>query len=154
MLVSSRAANSNVAANVSSLLITVRYTHKRCHINETWCQKWDSNPRNGKSSADGKEDSGTRRPLPATDGLSCNTCTSNTDTPFSINHGTPDPNSDPNTEEKSSSQWPTKKEVQQNDKYAKVVNYRAYYDRRHGARRLPELQPGEKVLIKREYEKQ
>ena len=50
-------------------------------------------------------------------------------------------------------QWPTKIEVQHNDKRAKA-HYRINYDRRHGTRRLPELQPGDQVLIKRDDEKQ
>ena len=50
-------------------------------------------------------------------------------------------------------QWPTKKEVQQNDKRAKA-QYRVTYDRRRGTRHLSELQPGYQVLIKRDDEKQ
>ena len=48
---------------------------------------------------------------------------------------------------------PKMKYVHQNDKRAKA-NYHAYYDRRHGTRRLTELQPGDQVLIERDYEKQ
>ena len=50
-------------------------------------------------------------------------------------------------------QWPTKIEVQHNDKRAKA-HYRINYDRRPGTRRLPQLQPGDQVLIKGDDEKQ
>ena len=48
--------------------------------------------------------------------------------------------------------WPSKKIVQQNGKRAET-SYRAKYDRRHGARSVPELQPGDQVLIKTDNEK-
>ena len=50
-----------------------------------------------------KEDTKRRRPVPGTDGLSCNTCTPYTVKTMSVGYGTPDPNSDPRTEDKSSS---------------------------------------------------
>ena len=48
---------------------------------------------------------------------------------------------------------PTSPRIQATTKGAKE-HYRVYYDRRDGTRYLPELQPGDQVLIKRDYEKQ
>ena len=108
--------------------------------------------RGGKSSTHDKEDSKTRRPVPGIDGLSCNTCISYTVKTMSVDYGTPDPNSDPSTGEKSSSAVAH----QEGSTAEWQTNYRGYYeyDRRHGARRLPNIQPGDQVLNKRDDETQ
>ena len=62
--------------------------------------------RGWKSSTHDKEDCKTTRSVPGINGLSCNTCTSYTAKTMSVDHGTPYPNSDPSTGEKSSSAVP------------------------------------------------
>ena len=49
-------------------------------------------------------------------------------------------------------QQPNHEIIQQSDKAAKA-KYKVQYDRRHGARPLPALQPGDPVLVKLDHEK-